>query len=112
MEDLPKITPQELALYRSCHFVHQVFRPRPALRSIEPVEDILEWVKSLPDGDEYIDPEKFEVVEGGWDHEHCDVCFACIEEGDPYWANERPGDVDLCEKCYLRVRHLIHAESS
>lgn len=107
MEDLPKITPEELALYRCCCFVHQVFGPRPSYRWLKPIDDIFEWVKSVPHGEEGID---FEVIEDGWDHEHCDVCSVRIEPGDSYWMNEGSDDVDLCEQCYLRVLELNRAK--
>jgi hypothetical protein len=61
-------------------------------------------------GDEFLDdPEVFEVLEDGWDHEHCDVCSARIEPGDWYWPNEDEsiGDIDLCEECWRRVMKLL-----
>lgn len=37
-----------------------------------------------------------------WDHEHCTLCFGCIDPGDGAWVNEIPETartVYLCEKC-------------
>jgi hypothetical protein len=48
-------------------------------------------------------------VDGGWDHEHCDVCHARIADGDAYWTNghEPGGHVDLCDECYPRVMAFL-----
>jgi hypothetical protein len=111
---LPAIPEQELATFRRCRFAHHVFRPRDCYRSLEPSPDFLAFVDEWGErGDELLNgPTLFEVIEGGWDHEHCDVCWARIEDGDTYWPNvdEEAGDVDLCEKCYPRVMELLRAE--
>ena len=59
--------------------------------------------------DEPFDPGEFELREGGWDHEHCDVCWAKVVDGMAYWPNVDPdaGQVDLCEACYPRVIALL-----
>jgi len=51
----------------------------------------------------------WELVEDGWDHEHCDVCWAKITDGMLYWPNVDPdaGHVDLCDACYVRVMTLL-----
>jgi hypothetical protein len=109
MPEEPEITPEQLATFRRCQFVRRVFASYPCLRSIEPMDDEEGWHVSKPYHGEPYDPEKFELLEGGWDHEHCDVCWAHIEEGDSYWPNEDEdgGHVDLCEKCYPRVMGLL-----
>lgn len=112
--DQPRITEKELSTFRRCRFVHRVFRPRDSYRSLEPPADFMEFLNEWQArGDDFFeDPTRFEVIEGGWDHEHCDVCWARIEDGDTYWPNEdeEAGQVDLCEKCYPRVMELLRAE--
>ena len=74
-----------------------------------PSRDGGEWHMSKPYRGEPFDPEKFELREGGWDHEHCEVCWTHVEPGDSYWPNvdEAGGHVDLCERCYPRVVALL-----
>jgi hypothetical protein len=41
-----------------------------------------------------------EVVPGGWDHEHCDICWQTIGPGgEPYGFLSKP-DKWVCEECY------------
>jgi hypothetical protein len=109
-----RITPEMLAVFRECHFMHVVFEARDAYRTVKPIKDLWDYMKKRAEkGEErFDDPEEYEEVEGGWDHEHCDVCMGEIGPGNSYWANERPGDVDLCEKCYPRVSALLHETES
>jgi hypothetical protein len=78
------------------------------LRNIEPLCEEGRHFSRPYHGEPY-DPEKFELLEGGWDHEHCYVCWAHIVEGDLYWPNEDEdvGHVNLCEKCYPGVMGLL-----
>lgn len=39
-----------------------------------------------------------QVVTGGWDHEHCKICWAHIDPGQVGYADE--DDHWLCESCY------------
>ena len=111
---VPLITGEDLATFGRCRFVHRVFRPRDAWKTREPPDDprklLKEWAAQ---GDKFVEdhPEQFELLPGGWDHEHCDVCQARIEDGNGYWPNEDEsvGQVDLCESCYGRVRELLRA---
>jgi hypothetical protein len=109
---LPEITDQQLAQFRRCRFVHRVFHPTDCYKSLEPIEDLNAYLEEYGErGDQmFDDPERFEVLEGGWDHEHCDVCCAKVMDGDWYWPNEDEdaGKVDLCEACYRRVLRLLH----
>jgi hypothetical protein len=109
MNDQPEITLEQLALFSRCRFVRRVFASYPSLRSIEPTDDEEGWHVSFPYHGEPYDPEQFELIEGGWDHEHCDVCWARIQDGDSYWPNEDEdvGQVGLCEACYPRVMGLL-----
>jgi hypothetical protein len=112
--NLPPITEQELATFRRCRFARRVFHPRDCYRSREPVGDFSEFAEEWRErGDELLqDDSLFEVVPGGWDHEHCDVCWGRVVEGMTYWpnVNEDAGHVDLCETCYPRVMALLGIE--
>ena len=110
---LPAITDEALVLYRRCRFLHREFWPRDCYKTREPPTDVLafvdEWQKQ---GEQFLeDPERFEVIEGGWDHEHCDVCWLRIDPGDWYWPNEEPSihQIELCDTCYRRVIKLLRA---
>lgn len=109
MSEQPPITADELAQFRRCRFVRRVFAPYASLRSVQPLGDGEGWHVSRPYHGEAFNPEEFELVEGGWDHEHCNLCGARIEGGDAYWPNEEKagGHVDLCQKCYPHVMALL-----
>ena len=108
--DALDLTPDELANFALCRFERRVFATYASLRSIEPSDEYggRFWA---PFRGQAFDPREFEVVEGGWDHEHCDVCHARIADGDAYWSNghEDGGHVDLCEECYPKVKALLPA---
>lgn len=72
---------------------------------------LFRWPCSWLSGEPF-DPKEFELREGGWDHEHCDVCWAEVLDGMSYWPNVDPdgGHVDLCETCYARVMALLEYE--
>lgn len=116
MDDL-EITAEQMATFRACRFEHRVFQTYPSLRAKEPFpNDAMppesregEWYASQRYTGESFDPEKWEVEDGGWDHEHCDVCWAKVTDGMYYWPNVDPnaGHVDLCETCYERVMKLL-----
>ena len=114
----PEITPEQLDLFRHCTFIRKEFASYPTLWAKKtmaaedlppPSRDGGEWHMSKPYRGEPFDPEKFELREGGWDHEHCEVCWTHVEPGDSYWPNvdEAGGHVDLCERCYPRVVALL-----
>ncbi len=98
-----RVPPEEWATFRRCRFESRTFRPYSCL--------------STPDGEGWVpyrgqpfDPAAWEVVEGGWDHEHCDVCYARVADGMAYWANTGPEHVDLCPACYPLVLAALDAE--
>jgi hypothetical protein len=110
MADEPEITPEQLDTFRRCTFVRRVFSPYPALWATKPVEgEGGEWHVSKPYTGKPSDPAESELREGGWDHEHCDVCWAKVTDGTWYWPNVNPdgGHVDLCESCSPRVMALL-----
>jgi hypothetical protein len=58
---------------------------------------------SQPYHGETFDESRFRVVRGGWDHDHCYVCFATILPGDEWWVVDSGDEVGLCQKCYSRL---------
>ena len=118
MSEQPEITSEQLSTFRRCTFTLRVFASFPSLRAKTPMgaddlppdsRDVGVWHMSKPYQDEPFDPEEYELREDGWDHEHCDVCWARVEDGMSYWPNVDPeaGHVDLCEACYPRVMALL-----
>ncbi len=120
MAEEPEITPEQLATFRRCTFIRRVFASYPLLRAKKPLRndelppdsrDETEWHVSKPFTGEPFDAAEWELQEGGWDHEHCDVCFFTVTDGVAYWPNVDPdaGQVDLCEACYPRVMARLGA---
>ena len=120
MPEEPEITPEELASFRRCTFARRVFTTYPSLWAKSPLsnnelppdsrDEETEWHASKPYNGEPFDPEEWELRDGGWDHEHCNVCYFKIIDGVSYWPNIDPvkgGQVDLCEACYPRVMSLL-----
>ncbi len=62
------------------NFPHDVFVAQPGLRT-----DLESggYMVQLYSGQEY-DPEHSKVVEGLWNHTHCNVCKVCIDPGQPH----------------------------
>src|SRR5262245_40066827 len=114
-----EISPEQLDTFRRCTFARRVFTPRPSLWAKRPLDHCdlppdpravgKEWHVSKPYTGEPFDPEEYELREGDWDHEHCDVCWFKVEDGTRYWPNVDPdaGQVDLCATCYPRVKRLL-----
>jgi len=103
-----RVNPAEWETFRRCKFVRKTFHPYPCITSIE-LEEGAARVWSPYRGQPY-DPSLFGLVEAGWDHEHCDVCNARVEDGDVYWTNDGPNHVDLCTVCYPLVERELRAE--
>ena len=117
MDAGPKLHPisdEALALYRRCRFVYREFWPRACYKTREPPDDLLAFFDECATQGEQLfeDPERFEVIEDGWDHEHCDVCSLRIDPGDWFWPNEEKSihHIELCETCHRRVIKLLVAE--
>jgi hypothetical protein len=102
---LPEIPHQLWETLRSCRFVHRMFEIGPSLKTVKPVmHGGKAYFSSAKYSGEDFDPAIFEVVQGGWDHEHCNVCWTKIQAGDEYWDNDGPGEVCLCAACWGRLR--------
>jgi hypothetical protein len=57
------------------------------------------------------DEVEYKLIPGGWDHEHCDICWAKITEGDPYWANTNKVKI-ICKGCYEHYKDQINYKRS
>jgi hypothetical protein len=76
-------------------FSRKVFHPYPSLRLRHPQNGLNQW---KPYRGEAFDGDEWELEAGGWDHEHCSLCFAKILDGMSYWVNA--GEVTiLCDYC-------------
>jgi hypothetical protein len=96
---------QRLDECRGRRFLLKTFAAFPSLRSVEEAawDDRNAYHYSIPyTGQEY-DAEEFEMLEDGWDHEHCHVCMASIEPGDEYWQDVSNRLVNLCLDCYRQL---------
>ena len=77
-------------------FSQTVFHPYPALVSKAPVNGHRMW-KAHYGGD--YNKEKYDLVKGKWDHEHCSICRFKIIDGYSYWENKNKVKL-LCDECY------------
>jgi hypothetical protein len=88
--------PVDLKYYRSLDWVFQIWQPSPAL-----IEKKGGGNARLYVGQNF-DPKSFDLVEDGWNHDHCEICYetlcdnpeSCQTEG--YTADHQW----LCRKCY------------
>lgn len=49
---------------------------------------------------------RFRLAPGGWDHEHCYLCWEKVEDGDEWWTAHPPNyemPIGLCPSCYTRL---------
>ncbi len=76
-------------------FTSRVFTRKPAMVKKEPVNGHRMWTEYDPTR---FSEEEYDLVPGMWDHEHCAICFAKIQEGDTYWQNSRRQI--LCPSCH------------
>ncbi len=83
-----------------CNFAQTTFHALPSLRALESESG---WFCSKPYHGEEFDPKEWRIVPGGWDHEHCKLCFAKIIDGMSYWANGNEV-VILCDRCFDHYR--------
>ncbi|MGF1581697.1 MAG: hypothetical protein ACFCD0_20400 [Gemmataceae bacterium] len=90
---------------RTLRFVRQVFTDRDMLVSLEP-EDNTGFIVSRVYHGEPFDETKFRIVGGGWDHEHCCLCYEKVLPDEEWWVAHPPDYEDafgLCLACYGRL---------
>ncbi|GAA4316795.1 hypothetical protein GCM10023184_00160 [Flaviaesturariibacter amylovorans] len=90
-----QLNPRDLKYFRSLKWTLQTWKPTPAL-----IEK--KGANARPYIGQGYDPVFFDLVEDGWRHDHCEVCFVklcdnpetCQTEG--YTADRQW----LCRECY------------
>jgi hypothetical protein len=83
---------------RRLRYTRQPYTAEDMLLAREPNEAGL--FESLPFHGGPFDQERFRLVRGGWDHDHCFICSTSIMPGDEWWAAEPPDEVGLCLECH------------
>ena len=76
-------------------FSQKVFNTHSSLRRNLP-DGLREWKQY---NGEPFDESVWELIPGGWDHEHCSLCWARIADGMTYWANGGEFKL-LCDYCH------------
>ncbi|MGB0281826.1 MAG: hypothetical protein ACPGAE_06585 [Neptuniibacter sp.] len=84
---------EEVEWCRSQEWVQLAFVPRDAIKQKHSWTEHKEG-KAAPEGGE--------VIEGGWEHEHCQVCWWKIRESDnpEIGVGYTNGNQWLCTECY------------
>ena len=83
---------------RSRSWTYAVWRPRSAL--VDRSGGVREYTGQA------FDPVDFELVEGGWTHDHCEICWSSLHEsedsvhGAGFTADGRTW---LCSECYGKL---------
>jgi hypothetical protein len=80
-------------------FEQRTFLPGPALVARQSHDGYREEIEYT--GQAY-DPAAYELVEGRWDHQHCEVCRFKVKTDHTYWQN-RAGTI-VCDACYDYIR--------
>ena len=88
-------------------FIEKVFKPYASLRSIRPEDG---GFRNKPYKGRRFDEKKWVIVEGGWNHDHCNLCSECIDEGDPCWTNRRSVTI-LCQRCFNLFKDKIEKQA-
>jgi len=101
-----RIPAEEWETFRRCRFIQKTFLPYSCLAT--PLNEEGGTCYAPFRGQPY-DPNACELIEEGWDHEHCDVCNTRIEDSDSYWTNDGPEHVDLCINCYPLVQKELQS---
>jgi hypothetical protein len=93
----------EVAAITDRVFVQRTFYIRPSIRSKKAADG---WFQSRPDKGEPFDESEWTLVPGGWDHEHCSLCFSRINDGMNYWSNGNEITI-LCDQCYDHYKEQL-----
>ena len=91
---------------RDLQFEHKTFRSKPSLRRRVAHEG---WIQETEYNGQPYNAAEFELIPNQWDHQHCTLCFAIINDGLTYWTNKNEVTI-LCDRCFehyadrIRVR--------
>jgi hypothetical protein len=92
------------AFVRTLHFVRHTFTGRDMLKALQPNEAGY-YASCIHHGGQF-DPTRWCLVRGGWDHEHCYVCWAKVLPGAEWWTTHPANfedEIGLCLDCFSRL---------
>ncbi len=92
------------AFVRTLRFVRRPYSDKDMLLALEP-NDAGYYASHVYHGQPF-DPAQYRVVGGGWDHEHCYLCWAKVLPGEEWWASHPANfedEMGLCLDCYSRL---------
>ncbi len=92
------------AFVRTLRFVRRPYSDQDMLLTLQP-NDAGYYASSVYHGEPF-DPTRYRVVRGGWDHEHCYLCWAKVLPGEEWWATHPANfedEIGLCLDCYSRL---------
>jgi hypothetical protein len=92
---------EDEAFVRTLHFVRRLYSDQDMLLALEP-NDAGYYASHVYHGEPF-DPAQYRVVRGGWDHEHCYLCWAKVLPGEEWWATYSANcenEIGLCLDCY------------
>jgi hypothetical protein len=92
------------AFVRTLRFVRRPYSDQDMLLALEP-NDAGYYASRVYHGEPF-DPAQYRVVRGGWDHEHCYLCWAKVLPGEEWWATQPANfedEIGLCLDCYSRL---------
>jgi hypothetical protein len=95
---------EDEAFVRTLQFVRRTYGGQDMLIALEPNE--AGYYASRVYHGEPFDPTRSRVVRGGWDHEHCYLCWAKVLPGEEWWATHPANfenEIGLCLDCYARL---------
>lgn len=77
-----------------------VFVPRDAIATHFTGHDGNAWRGLRPVASDEQPAPDAEIVESGWDHEHCLICNGHIDPGDRFFQHKTEDNYFLCTTCY------------
>ncbi|GAA4316803.1 hypothetical protein GCM10023184_00170 [Flaviaesturariibacter amylovorans] len=95
---MDQLTSEDLQYYRSLDWIFKVWQPSPAL--IEKKAG-----NARPFVGQSFDPAYFDLVQDGWTHDHCEICFVNLSddteagETDGYTADRQW----ICKTCHAKL---------
>ena len=88
-------------------FVRKTFHEYPSLRSKSPRNG---YIESIPYRGQAFDANEWLIVPGGWNHEHCSLCWTTIKEGMTYSVNGNEVTI-LCDYCRDHYTDQLQAKA-